>query len=270
MKEYQVEEICRLMKKGKVVALTGAGISAESGVPTFRGENGLWNKYNPDIYANVPGLLATFASRPEKIVEFINDFYSVLFEAKPNFAHLVLAKMEKAGILDCVVTQNIDNLHQDAGSKSVFELHGNSYRLYCQKCLHRKVIPKEELKNIIDLLKVNKNSRIKLFKALNRFFPRCSCGGRFRIDIVLFGEILPQEVAEESYRRLTRCNLLLLIGTSGVVYPAAGMPLIAKESGAKIVEINSEESELSYLCDYMLKGKAVEIFKEIESSLNLR
>jgi NAD-dependent deacetylase len=104
-------------------------------------------------------------------------------------------------------------------------------------------------------------------KIFNQFFPKCSCGGRFRIDIVLFGEILPQEALAESYRRLDKCDLVLLVGTSGVVYPAAGMPLLAKQKGARLVEINTEESELSYLCDYQLLGKAGEILKEIEEKI---
>jgi len=269
MKNSSLEKVCKLIEKGKVVALTGAGISVESGIPHFRGKDGLWSKYNPSIFANVPGLLATFAARPGKIVEFVDEFYSVLFDAKPNLAHLALAKMENKGLLDCVITQNIDNLHQDAGSKSVFELHGNSYRLCCQKCQKKKIIPRDKLKNIVRLLRENKNSRIKLLKIFNQFFPKCSCGGRFRIDIVLFGEMLPQDTVEESHRRLGTCDAVLLVGTSGVVYPAAGMPLIAKQRGAEIVEINTEESELSYLCDYHLLGKAGEIFKEMEKVLKL-
>ncbi|MFH1655963.1 MAG: NAD-dependent deacylase [Candidatus Omnitrophota bacterium] len=269
MKNSSIEKVCRLIEKGKVIALTGAGISVESGIPHFRGEDGLWSKYDPNIYANVPGLLATFAASPGKIVEFIDEFYSVLFDAKPNPAHLALAKMENNGVLDCVITQNIDNLHQDAGSNDVFELHGNSYRLRCQKCQSKKNISRDKLKDIVRQLRENKNSRIKLLKIFNRFFPKCSCGGRFRIDIVLFGEMLPQDTVNESYRRLDNCDVVLLIGTSGVVYPAAGMPLLAKEKGAKLVEINTQESELSYLCDYQLFGKAGEVFKDLERVLKL-
>ncbi|MFH1890694.1 MAG: Sir2 family NAD-dependent protein deacetylase, partial [Candidatus Kuenenbacteria bacterium] len=168
------------------------------------------------------------------------------------------------------ITQNIDNLHQDAGSKSVFELHGNSYRLRCEKCQNKKIILKDQLKDIVKLLRENKNSRIKLLKIFNQFFPKCSCGGRFRIDIVLFGEMLPEDVLEESHRRLEKCGLVLLIGTSGVVYPAAGMPLAAKQRGARLAEINTKTSELSHLCDFQLLGKAGEILKEIGGVLNLR
>lgn len=267
MKHALVSEVCRLIEKGNVIALTGAGISVESGIPHFRGEDGLWSKYDPEIYANADGLLATFEAEPDKIVQFIDEFYSVLFDARPNAAHLVLAKLENKGLLNCVITQNIDSLHQEAGSKNVFELHGNSYRLSCQNCQSKKHIPKNKLRQIVGLLRENKKSRIALLKIFNQFFPRCYCGGRFRIDIVLFGEMLPQDVLEESYRRLGNCDLVLLIGTSGVVYPAAGMPLIAKQGGAKLVEINTAQSELSHLCDYQLIGKAGDIFKEIEKEL---
>ena len=250
-------------KKGKVVCLTGAGISAESGIPTFRGKGGLWEKYDPEIYANTEGLVSTFRTHPDNIVDFIVDFYSLLLKAYPNPAHLALAVLEKESILSAIITQNIDNLHQRAGSRNVIELHGNAFRIRCMQCLKAITLEKDRLKEMVELLKINRTSRIKLLKVLSRYFPRCKCGSRYRIDIVLFGEMLPQDELSNAYKQLDNCEVLLLVGTSLVVYPAAGLPLYAKERGAKLIEINSEETASSDLCDYKIIGRASEVLPEI-------
>lgn len=268
-------------KKGKVVCLTGAGISAESGIPTFRGKGGLWEKYDPEIYANTEGLVSTFRTHPDNIVDFIVDFYSLLLKAHPNPAHLALAVLEKESILSAIITQNIDNLHQRAGSRNVIELHGNAFRIRCMQCLKAITLEKDRLKEMVELLKINRTSRIKLLKVLSRYFPRCNaevsacrrdasedshirhCGGRYRLDIVLFGEILPQDELSNAYKQLDDCEVLLLVGTSLVVYPAASLPLYAKERGVKLIEINSEETALSDLCDYKIIGRASEFLPEI-------
>jgi NAD-dependent deacetylase len=255
------------LKKGKAVALTGAGISSESGIPTFRGKGGLWEKYDPEIFANMPGLLSTFVSEPEKLVDFTYEFYSTLLKAGPNLAHTALSTMEESGHLSVVITQNIDNLHQQAGSRSVIELHGNAYCIRCIHCAKRIYFERDRIQEMITLLAENKKSRNALLKVLSRYFPRCDCGGRFRIDIVLFGEILPEQALQEAYAKLEDCSLLFLVGTSGVVYPAAGLPIYAKEKGAKVIEINKEPSELSYICDRQILGKSAEILPELLESL---
>lgn len=255
--------IKKIFKKGNVVCLSGAGISAESGIPTFRGKGGLWEKYDPEIYANTPGLVSIFRTRPQDLVDFMVDFYSVLLKAKPNPAHLALAALEKENILRAVITQNIDNLHQRAGNRKVIELHGNAYRIRCMLCQQKITFEKERLKEMIELLKINKTSRIKLLKIFSRYFPRCECGSRYRIDIVLFGEMLPQDELSRAYQELDHCDVLLLIGSSLVVYPAAALPLYAKERGAKLIEINIEPSTLSDSCDYQIRGEASEILPEI-------
>jgi len=249
--------------KGKIVCLTGAGISAESGIDTFRGKAGLWEKYDPQIYAQTEGLVSLFRKEPKKIVNFILDFYSGILQARPNPGHLALAILEKQGLLEAVITQNIDNLHQQAGSRSVIELHGNAFRIRCQNCARKITLEKDRLKEMLELLKINKDSRIKLLRVISRYFPRCVCGGRYRIDIVLFGELLPEEELNRAYKYLEKCNILLIIGTSLVVYPAAGLPLYAKERGVKLIEINSSPSALTNLCDYKIFGQAGKILPEI-------
>lgn len=264
-------EILNLIQKsisnGKFVVLTGAGISSESGIPTFRGKGGLWEKYNPAIYANLPGLTSVFLSRPERIVSFITDFYQILLKAKPNPAHLALAQMEKKGILSSVITQNIDNLHQEAGSKKVIQLHGNAYRMRCGRCNKAYNMDRERIEELLEDLGTNKFSRRHLLKALNKYFPRCSCRGRFRPDIVFFGEMLPEDQLRAAYDELNKCSLLFLIGTSGIVYPAAGLPSYAKEKGAKIIEINNEPSAISYLSDQVLLGRAGEFLPAIAADV---
>ena len=275
------EVIKSSFKKGGVVCLSGAGISAESGIPTFRGKGGLWEKYDPQIYANTEGLVSTFREYPQRLVDFVVDLYSVLLDAEPNPAHLSLSRLEKQGVLNSVITQNIDNLHQQAGSRNVIELHGNAFRIRCMQCQRKVALEKERLKEMIELLKINRHSRIKLLRVLSRYFPRCHaelpagrsgvlddnyirhCRGRYRIDIVLFGELLPEEELMRSYEQLDRCRVLLIIGSSLMVYPAASLPLYAKQRGAKLIEINSERSASSDLCDYNIIGRASEILPEI-------
>lgn len=254
-------------KKGKVVCLSGAGISAESGIPTFRGRGGLWEKYDPQIYANTQGLLAKFRRDPASIVNFMVDFYATLLPARPNPAHLALSVLEKEHILKATITQNIDNLHRTAGSRAVIELHGNAFRLRCTKCPRKIALQGDKLREMIELLKNSRNSRMKILKVFSRYFPRCDCGSRFRIDIVLFGEMLPQDELSMAYKQLDNCDTLLLVGTSLVVYPAASLPLYAKDKGAKLVEINNEDSAFSDFCDYQIRGRASEVLPEILKAL---
>ena len=250
-------------KKGNVVTLTGAGISAESGIPTFRGKGGLWEKYNPQTYATPDGLLSVLRARPHDLAHFIVDFYSLLLAASPNPAHLGLSLLERKGILKGVITQNIDNLHQEAGSRRVIELHGNSYRLCCMGCRHTITLEKQRLKEFTSLLHQARNSYYKIMETLSRYFPRCRCGNRYRIDIVFFGEALSLDELKKAHQELETCETLLLIGSSFEVYPAASLPLYAKERGAMLIEINEEPSALSDACDVRIKGKASEVIPSL-------
>ena len=256
-------------KGARVVCLTGAGISSESGIPTFRGKNGLWEKYDPDIYATMEGLVSVFRQRHEDLVKFVFDFYSILYKARPNPAHTSLAALESAGIVRAVITQNIDNLHQEAGSRNVIELHGNALRIRCMGCRTTFKFEKERLKEMAELLKKNMHSRMKLLRVLNRYFPHCkACGSRFRIDIVLFGELLSEDELSAAYEQLAQCDVLLIVGSSLLVYPAAGLPMYAKDKGAKLIEMNAEASALTDICDHSIRGKAGVVLSEIARILN--
>ena len=228
----------RLMSKLKeahsVAVFTGAGISAESGVPTFRGENGLWKKFRPEELANFDA----FIRNPDLVWEWYRYRKKIIADIKPNPGHYALAELEKRHDYFAVITQNIDNLHGRAGSKTVYELHGNIERNYCIDC--RKKFRNEDI--------------INETKA-----PRCSCGGLIRPDVVWFGEMLPEDEWNAGVSAAEHSEIFFSVGTSAVVYPAASLPMIAKRAGAYVVEINLERTELSYSADELLLGKSGEI-----------
>ena len=256
--------IKRIFKKGRVTCLTGAGISAESGIPTFRGKGGLWEKYDPLTYAHAEGLAGLFRNEPEKLVDFIVDFYNVLLEAAANAAHYCLAALEKEGVLRGLITQNIDNLHSLAGTRKISELHGNAFRLRCTGCGHRISLERGRLEELVQLLRASRDSRMKILKILSRYFCRCAaCRSRYRIDIVLFGEELPQAELDLAYKFLDESSSLMVIGCSLEVYPAAALPFYAKEKGLNLLEINSSATAFSRLCDYRITGNAAEILPKM-------
>jgi len=232
MERRNLKKIAKEIKNAKlVVALTGAGISTESGIPDFRGKNGIWSRFNIDEYGHIDNLI----KNPEKVWKMLRLLIKETKDAKPNPAHISLAEMEKMGYLHAIITQNVDGLHQMAGSKNVLEFHGNFREAVCMKC--KKVYPIE---------KIIEN-------------PRCSCGGWLKPNAVFFGEEIPRDVLIKAFEYAGNCDLMLVIGTSALVYPAAHLPYIAKENGAKIVEINMEKSGISHIADYSFYGKAGEI-----------
>ncbi len=263
-----LEQVAQLISTtGKVVALTGAGISEESAVPTFRGSGGIWESYPPTIYANPPGLVMTLLWRPRRMADFIAEVFGTILRAEPNPAHYALTAMEEMGFLNSIVTQNIDNLHQAAGSKEVIELHGNLLKLRCMRCGHRKLMDRRKLEHMVCSFKRHSLSRLQILRELSRFFPKCDCGGRCRLDVVLFGESLPQDQFSLACKEMEHCDVLLVIGTSGAVYPAASLPCYARAKGAKLVEINPQSSSLSPLSDYLLMGKAAFILPRMVTVL---
>lgn len=218
-----------------VCVLTGAGISAESGVPTFRGTEGLWSKFKPEELANFDA----FLRNPDLVWEWYSYRRKVMKQVQPNTAHLALVELE--GMMEdfTLVTQNVDNLHQRAGSKHVLELHGNIERSCCSVCgaFAEDVVI-----------------------STDRSVPRChSCNGLIRPDVVWFGELLRQDVFSQAADAARRCDLFLCIGTSGVVYPAASLPLMAREDGAFVVEINPEYTDLSARISETIIGTAGEV-----------
>ncbi len=221
--------------KGKLVALTGAGISADSGIPTFRGKDGLWNRYRPEELAT----FEAFSRNPKLVWEWYSWRMEKIFAAKPNKAHEALALLEKKGLLKAVITQNVDNLHERAGSKNVIHLHGRIDKGRCLEC-----------GNVIKFEKPPKG------------IPKCECGGIIRPNVVWFGEPLPERELKTAVDLCSRNNVIV-IGTSAVVQPAASLPLFAKRNGYKIIEVNPDETPLSSLCDYIVRKRAAEAFEAI-------
>jgi NAD-dependent deacetylase len=229
----------KLSSATAVVVLTGAGTSAESGVPTFRGNEGLWKKFKPDELADFDA----FIKNPDLVWEWYAYRKKLIADVRPNPAHYALAEMEKLFQEFAVITQNIDNLHRRAGSARVYELHGNIERNYCIKCG-----------------RWYRNDELTLATSA----PRCvDCQGLIRPDVVWFGELLPAEQWELADRASRNADVFFSIGTSAIVYPAASLPLRAKESGAYIVEINAETTPLSDIAHESLIGKAGEILPRL-------
>ncbi len=236
-----IKEVSDIIKNAKhLISFTGAGISVESGIPPFRGESGIWNRYDPQLLD-----LDYFMQNPEKSWGAIREiFYDFFTDAKPNMAHKVLAKMEKSGMLKAVVTQNIDNLHFDAGSNEVYEFHGNSQKLRCLKC-DSLYIAKE-----IDLSSLP---------------PKCpKCGGILKPDFIFFGEGIPSLAYSKSFDAAQKADVVIVIGSTGEVMPACHVPVIAKQNGATIIEINPGESAFTNrITDYHLPFKAGDAMEQI-------
>ena len=218
----------KLRTSKSIVFFTGAGISAESGIPTFRGKDGIWNKLKPEELANFDA----FLKNPELVWEWYKHRKQIIKESKPNAGHLAIAEAQNIFPKVSVVTQNIDNLHRRAGSKTVYELHGNIERNYCIKC---KTFYNEELD-------------------FSNGVPICKCGGLIRPDVVWFGEVLPEDQFNLSEKAAENGDIFFIIGTSAVVYPAASLIFTAKQSGAYLIEVNIEETEISHFVDKSLFG----------------
>ncbi|MFP4500469.1 MAG: SIR2 family NAD-dependent protein deacylase [Candidatus Hydrogenedentota bacterium] len=221
-----------ITRANKVIALTGAGVSVDSGIPDFRSAGGLWEKYPPEEFATIEA----FMSDPEKTWKLWFDLYHMLEDIAPNTGHLALAELEKMGHLDAVITQNIDNLHQEAGNTKVIEYHGNTKRVVCLKChTHRRFDAAEE----------------------PDIGPRCECGLTMKPDVVLFGEPIPHQALLESERLASTCDVVIVVGTSATVYPAAGIPFTAKQHGAFIIECNTQPTEFTNtVTDVFLQGSS--------------
>ncbi len=230
----------------QVVALTGAGISVESGIPPFRGRGGLWEKFDPMEFAHIDA----FMRNPAKVWRtLIGEMKNTLDTARPNDGHLGLARLETLGYLKTIITQNVDGLHQLAGNSDVIEFHGSFAVMACLQC-HREI----------------KTADV----TLDEMPPKCPCGGILRPACVFFGELIPPEHLTRSQAVASRCDLMLVVGTSAVVQPSALLPVIAKQSGARVIEINPESTPLTHTTsDYLLKGRAGEMMNGILAELDL-
>ena len=245
-----IKQIAKDLKNAKnVVALTGAGISIESGIPPFRGTGGVWEKIDPEL-----AHIDTFMKDPKRVWEvLLKDMKAIIDQAKPNDTHLGLAKLEQMGILKAIITQNVDGLHQMAGSREVIEFHGNFAWQRCTNCRSKFRTQEINLKEIPPKCPKNKESK---------------CEGILRPDCVFFGEIIPIESLIKSEFMTSKCDIMLVIGTSALVQPAASMPMIAKKNKAKIIEINPESTPITYtISDCFVKSKSSEAINLILENL---
>ncbi len=235
-----------LKSSSHTVAFTGAGISVESGIPPFRGENGLWSRYDPTVLD-----IHYFLKHPAHSWQVIKEiFYDFFGKARPNPAHFVLAEMERRNLLQSIITQNIDHLHQQAGSRRVIEFHGTSHTLRCMRCNRQFLVEQ-----------IN----------LDELPPSCSsCGGLLKPDFVFFGEPIPEPARSDSFNEAAQAEVMLVIGSTGEIMPASMLPSMAGEKGATIIEVNVEPSNFSNsITDLFLQGKAAGILKELAQNLAL-
>jgi len=241
--ERSIQNLRHIINKSKrLVAFSGAGLSAESGISTYRGAGGLWSKYDPNIYANID----IFLKDSTYYWNFFKDErYNTIKQSRPNKLHKILTKMEKDGKLLCVITQNIDGLHQLSGQKKVIELHGNTRKIVCLRC--RNTFTMEEI-----------------YKKLDRQLPPiCKCGGMLKPDTVFFGEQLPQDALREAQLISQRCDVFLVLGSSLVVYPAAHLPILAKQNNAKLAIINIDPTPLDNIADIVINEKVSKVLSKI-------
>jgi len=234
-----INKAVRILYQSKMtIALTGAGISVESGIPDFRSAGGLWSVYDPSDYATIDA----FIDNPEKVWNMLRDMDKVVSRAKPNRAHIGMGHLERMGYLKYIITQNVDNLHQAGGARNVIEYHGNQSTLTCLSC-GKKYTMEEKRKEVT---------------------PRCECRNILKPDVVLFGEPIPESALYASYNLANSAQALIVAGTSAVVSPANNIPLLAKKNGAKIIEINMETTLLtSRLTDVFLQGDAGDIIEKL-------
>jgi NAD-dependent deacetylase len=219
----------KLQDAEKIVFVTGAGISQESGIPTFRGKEGLWRKYDPMQLATIDA----FYQDPKLVSEWYEERRRNILDAKPNPGHLAIAELGKYKNVH-VLTQNIDGLHQRAGSKNVYELHGSIITIKCTVCSFKD----------------------KITTGFLQLPPLCKCGNMLRPDVVWFGEALPQDVWEHAMKQASTCDIMIVVGTSLAVSPANLLPVYAKQNGATMVEVNIDPIPMSDIMDVSLRESA--------------
>ena len=235
-----------LLAARRIVCLTGAGVSAESGVATFRdAQTGLWSRFDPQQLASQEG----FAADPGVVWRWYMHRLTKVERVQPNAGHRALAQMEAERPNFTLVTQNVDDLHERAGSRHVLHLHGHISRFHCNRCTFQH-----------DLTPADRESLLP---------PRCTnCGGYVRPSVVWFGEPLPDRVLNQAWRDAERCDIVLVVGTSGVVYPAAELPFLARHAGARIVEVNPDFTPVSEIADAYLAGLSGTILPQIVEAMH--
>ncbi len=242
------------LKAQKIVVFTGAGVSTESGIPDFRSPGGIWSKFDPEDFT-YQRFLSSETAR-EKYWQMSTEFYEEMRDVKPNLAHGALVDLERAGKLDCIITQNIDGLHQDAGSSSerIIEIHGTARTVSCLDCKKRYA------RSVVQAM-IMGGTRV----------PRCDqCKGLLKPDTISFGQSMPEAETAEAYRRSETCDLFIVIGSSLVVQPAASMPIVAKNNGAKLIIVNREPTTYDQLADVAVHGSAGRIMADILAAVKER
>ncbi|MFO7986868.1 MAG: NAD-dependent deacylase [Desulfatiglandaceae bacterium] len=241
-----MDEAAEILVDSKLtIALTGAGISVESGIPDFRSADGLWAKYDPAEYATIQA----FRSDPEKVWNMLREMDEVVGRAKPNEAHKGMGELEQMGCLHCVITQNVDNLHQAGGSREVIEYHGNSSTLSCLWC----------------------GKQYRTEEKRSEFPPRCKCQKVLKPDVIFFGEAIPEYAMRRSFELASSAQALLVVGTSAVVSPANTIPSVVKKNRAKVIEINKERTHLtSTMSDIFFEGSAGELIPQLVAAVRKR
>ncbi len=239
-----------LLSARYVMALTGAGISVESGIPPFRGPGGLWTKYGEppmngyQIFLQNPKKAWEERLNPQGPSKII---WETVGSAEPNAGHHAFAELEKMGILQCLITQNVDNLHKRAGSQKLVEIHGNYTLIRCIECNSR--YPGSEV-------------------PLHNLPPQCpKCNGMLKSDTVSFGEPIPPDALDACYSETQLCDCFIVAGTSATVYPAASFPLAVRQKGGTLIEINLYESEITPLCQFSLRGPSAEVMPKLIAAI---
>ena len=262
----KIREAAGILADGGIVAFTGAGISQESGIPTFRDPGGIWDRFDPHEFGTWDGVMRLAIQRPDALAEFLGELRSAFAGARPGPAHRALVDLEEAGLLKGVITQNVDGLHQEAGNAAVVEVHGSFSRVSCLVCGHRERTSTREFLEVLD--RAILGLRSAFVPSLAALLPRCArCGGPARPDFVAFGEpVLDMGEAE----RLARgSRVLLVVGTHGEVYPAAGLPDVARGGGAAVVEVSTGRTSIS--SDLRLTGQAGRILPRlVEEAISRR
>lgn len=240
----KIQKVVELLKQSRrCVVLTGAGVSVESGIPDFRGPEGIWKTYDPNI-----STASSFVLKPHQFWFFAMQFAGPLLRAEPNPAHQALAELEKMGHIKCVITQNIDGLHQKAGSKKVIELHGTAWRSVCVNC----------------------GKKYSFQYVMNQMVPMCSlvpkcmeCGYILKPDATLFFEEIPQKLYQQCLNELKNCDLLIVVGSTLLVEPSGSFPEMVKKFGGKIVLVNLGKTWFDENADIIVNGKASEVLTQI-------
>jgi NAD-dependent deacetylase len=234
----------KIKESGKNIVFTGAGISTESGIPDYRSQGGIWDKFRPVYFDE---FMSSRDAREEYWRRW-KELYTGITRAEPNAGHVAIAKLDRMGLLNAVITQNIDGLHQASGlaDEKIIELHGNTRRIRCMTC--RKITPTEEIQTRLDS---------------GDAAPQCRCGGYLKPDTISFGQAMPVNEVERAAVLSRTSDFFLVVGSTLLVQPAAHMPIYASQNGAFLAIVNLSETPCDNMCDVLIRGKAGEVLEQI-------